>query len=326
MQTTTQQSDIDVEGKRHSPVVLLMGPTAAGKTDLALTLVEEFPFEIVSVDSAMIYRGLDVGSGKPSREILAQVPHHLVDILDPSERYSAGQFVRDAHRLIREIQSRGRVPLLVGGTMLYFRALTQGMAELPEANPSVRADIESEARKLGWPALHAELAMIDPPAAKKILPNDGQRIQRALEVFRLTGRPLSVLHREAVGQTPTYNYIPLVWNPSRREVLYERIAARFTRMMKTGFLDEVTRLYARKDLSRELPSMRTVGYRQLLDYCCGNSSLVEAVDLGIVATRHLARRQLVWLRAGRNYEWFDALEPSALAHIKERIAAHLQVD
>jgi tRNA dimethylallyltransferase len=306
------------------PVVLLMGPTAAGKTDLALELIEEFPFEIVSVDSAMIYRGLDIGTGKPSQSVLRRVPHHLVDILDPSERYSAGQFVRDAERLIGEIRGRNKVPLLVGGTMLYFKALTQGLADLPEADRTVRAELDSRAAAVGWPALHEELTKVDPVAARKILPNDAQRIQRALEVFRLTGRRLSELQAVNVRHPPKHEFIQLVWSPLDRAVLYERIAARFTRMMDAGFLEEVRRLAVRKDLSRDLPALRAVGYRQLLGYFAEEYSLEEAVRRGIVATRHLARRQLIWLRAGVEFEWFDSLELAATARIKGRISACLQ--
>jgi len=306
------------------PVILLMGPTAAGKTDLALELVEQFPLEVISVDSAMVYRGLDIGSGKPSPEVLARVPHHLVDILDPSERYSAGEFVRDAERLIAAIHGRNKVPLLVGGTMLYFKALTQGLAVLPQADATVRAELEARASQIGWPALHAELSRIDPVAAGRILVNDAQRIQRALEVHRLTGRRLSELQAEHVRQTPNLNFVPLIWSPAERAPLYDRIAARFMRMLQAGLLEEVQRLFARKDLSRELPSLRAVGYRQLLDYCYGECSLDDAIRRGIVATRHLARRQLIWLRAGHPFEWFDALELSALARIKARIADSLR--
>src|SRR5215831_17428858 len=307
-----------------SPVILLMGPTAAGKTDLALKLVEEFPLEIISVDSAMIYRGLDIGTGKPARAILDRVPHHLVDILDPAERYSAGRFVRDARRLITEIHGRDRVPLLVGGTMLYFKALTQGLAELPEADASTRAELSARAARVGWPMLHEELQRVDPAAARKILANDAQRIQRALEVFYLTGRPLSDIHAATVGQTPTENFHKLSWSPSDRTVLYSRIEARFVQMLEKGFLTEVQRLHERKDLSRDLPALRCVGYRQLLDFVSGVCSLDDAVRRGIVATRHLARRQLIWLRAGRDFEWFDALELSATERIKRRIAETLR--
>ncbi len=303
-----------------SPVILLMGPTAAGKTDLALELVETFPLEIVSVDSAMVYRGLDIGTGKPPHDILERVPHHLVDILDPSGRYSAGQFVRDAERLIGEIRARGKVPLFVGGTMLYFKALMYGLADLPEANPCVRADLNAQAENVGWPQLHAELTQVDPIAAQKILPNDAQRIQRALEVFRLTGRRLSELQVDTAKQALNEDFQPLVWAPSDRARLYERIAARFMRMVECGFVAEVQRLAARKDLSCDLPAMRAVGYRQLLEFVAGRHSEEEAIRQGIVATRHLARRQLIWLRASTAYEWFDSLELSALARIKGRIA------
>lgn len=307
-----------------TPIILLMGPTAAGKTDLAMELVEEFPLEIVSVDSAMIYRGLDIGTGKPSRSDMLRAPHHLVDIREPSESYSAGQFVRDARNLIAEIRLRNKVPLFVGGTMLYFKALTEGIAELPAGDSALRAELDARAALKGWPALHAELAQIDPQAASKILPNDGQRIQRALEVFKLTGRRLSELQSEAVGQTPTENFISTVWNPSDRAILYERIAARFSSMMERGLLEEVRRLFERKDLSHDLPALRAVGYRQLFEHLSGQVSLEEAVRRGIIATRHLARRQLVWLRAGHAFEWFDSLELSARDRIKCRIADGLR--
>jgi tRNA dimethylallyltransferase len=300
-----------------------MGPTAAGKTDLALELFAEFPVEIVSVDSAMVYRGLDIGTGKPSRETLERVPHHLVDMLDPGERYSAGQFVRDAHLLISDIRSRGKVPLLVGGTMLYFKALIHGIADLPEANEAIRAELNHRAADVGWPVMHAELACIDPSAAKKILPNDAQRIQRALEVYRVTGRRLSDLQVDNVRQSPKENFVSLVWSPADRAALYDRIAARFARMLEFGFVEEVQRLFARKDLSRDLPALRAVGYRQLLNHFYGEISRDEAVRQGIIATRHLARRQLIWLRASQAYEWFDSLELSGAARIKRRIAACL---
>jgi tRNA dimethylallyltransferase len=300
-----------------------MGPTAAGKTDLALELAAELPVEIISVDSAMVYRGLDIGTGKPDRGVLASVPHHLVDILDPSERYSAGQFVRDASKLIEEIRSRGKVPLFVGGTMLYFKALTQGIADLPEADAEVRADIDARGVKIGWPAMHAELAQIDPVAAQKILPNDAQRIQRALEVYRLTGLPLSVLHARTVRQTLKDNVLSLVWSPAIRSTLYDRIAVRFDRMMAMGFLDEVRGLRFRADLSPDLPALRSVGYRQLWGHLAGEYALGEAVHLGVIATRQLARRQLIWLRAMAEINWFDSLDATATVHIKSQIKNHI---
>lgn len=307
----------------NKPAVYLIGPTAAGKTDLALELVQAFPLEIVSMDSALVYRGMDIGTGKPSRATLERVPHHLVDILDPSERYSAGQFVRDARRAMEDIRARGKVPLVVGGTMLYYKALTEGIADMPGADPAVRADIDARGAQLGWPALHAELAAVDPIAAQKILPNDAQRIQRALEVYRLTGKPLSALQAQTVRQTLNDNALALVWSPADRSALYDRIAKRFEAMMAAGFLDEVRRLYQRADLSPELPSIRSVGYRQLWRHVAGECELAEAVQLGVIATRQLARRQLIWLRAMRGLRAFDSLDRAAAALIKSEVAAHL---
>jgi tRNA dimethylallyltransferase len=303
-----------------------MGPTAAGKTDLALALVEEFPLEIVSVDSAMVYRGLDIGSGKPSRAVLAKTRHHLVDILDPAERYSAGQFLRDARVAIDSIRVRGKTPLLVGGTMLYFKAFTEGLADLPGADPVIRAEIDARGAALGWPALHAELHQIDPIAASRILPNDGQRIQRALEVHRLTGKPLSVLQTATVRQSLNEDGLSLVWSPAERAALYDRIASRFRNMMDAGFLAEVQQLHRRDDLSHDLPAIRCVGYRQLWGYLSGYNALEEAVQLGITATRQLARRQLIWLRAMREVSWFNSVEASEVGRIKSAVAAHLAKD
>jgi tRNA dimethylallyltransferase len=293
--------------------LLLMGPTCSGKSALALDLARRFPVEIVSVDSAQVYRGMDVGTAKPSREIQAAVPHHLIDICDPLETYSAGRFRRDALRLIREIRGRHRIPLLVGGTMLYFRALAQGIAPLPEANPGVRARIDERARRLGWPALHAELAGHDPEAAAKIRPRDGQRIQRALEVIELTGEPLSQLQKRAEPSPVTLAAFAL--QPFERAELYRRIDQRFLQMIDAGLLEEVRALRARGDLHADLPSLRAVGYRQIWSHVAGEQSLEAAIEAGQRATRNLAKRQLTWLNADKSVNWIPGLEDQSLAPI-----------
>jgi tRNA dimethylallyltransferase len=293
--------------------LLLMGPTCSGKSALALELARRFPVEIVSVDSAQVYRGMDVGTAKPSREIQAAVPHHLIDICDPLETYSAGRFRRDALRLIGAIRGRHRVPLLVGGTMLYFRALAQGIAPLPEANPDVRARIDERARRLGWPALHAELATRDPEAAAKIRPRDGQRIQRALEVIELTGEPLSQLQKRAEPSPVTLAAFAL--QPFERAELYRRIDQRFLQMIDAGLLEEVRALRARGDLHADLPSLRAVGYRQIWSHVAGDQSLDTAIEAGQRATRNLAKRQLTWLNADKSVKWISSLEDQSLAPI-----------
>jgi tRNA dimethylallyltransferase len=302
------------------PVVLLMGPTGAGKTDLAMRLADRLPVEIISVDSAMVYRGMDIGTGKPSVELLRRFPHHLVDILDPSEAYSAGQFLRDAQQAIADSHSRGRLPLLVGGTMLYFRALRGGLAQLPSADPAIREQLSARAKALGWPALHAELAAIDPQAAVRIQPNDAQRIQRALEVFLITGETLSTRQRADPQPGPAdLSFSAYAWMPSDRQQLYANIERRFTAMLEAGLLDEVRRLYARGDLHAQLPAMRAVGYRQLWEHLDGKVGHEQAVVNAILATRHLARRQLIWLRADLDKQIFDALETGAADQIEARI-------
>jgi tRNA dimethylallyltransferase len=304
-----------------TPVVLIMGPTGSGKTDLALRLAEHYPVEIVSVDSAMVYRGLDIGTGKPSADVLREYPHHLVDILDPSDTYSAGQFVRDARVAIRAIAARGRLPLLVGGTMLYFRALRRGLAALPTADPRVRASIDACALEIGWPAMHAELAMIDARSAARIQPNDAQRIQRALEVFRISGKTLSEFHAETPLPDASLAFKTFTWAPSDRERLYAAIDRRFRSMLDMGLLDEVRRLHERDDLQPMLPAIRSVGYRQLWMYLDGHASLDTAIANAIVATRHLARRQFIWLRSESELISLDALEESSRALIEHEIAA-----
>jgi tRNA dimethylallyltransferase len=268
----------------------------------------------------MVYRGLDIGTGKPSAEILHRYPHHLVDILDPSQSYSAGQFVRDARAAIDIIHSRGKIPLLVGGTMLYFRALRRGLADVPEADVSVRAAIDADAASRGWPALHHDLQQIDPIAAARIQPNDGQRIQRAIEVFRITGKTLTELHAATAIPDPSLDFQAYAWVPGNRERLYESIVRRFETMMGAGLLDEVSRLHRRGDLHARLPAIRSVGYRQLWEHLDGRVTLDEAMSNAILATRHLARRQLVWLRAEREIRWVDALESTARAQMERELA------
>jgi len=303
---------------RPPAIPLILGPTGAGKTDLALRLAERHNVEIVSVDSAMVYRGMDIGTGKPSPEVLRRHPHHLVDILDPLQAYSAGQFVRDARRAIDDIRARGKLPLLVGGTMLYFRALRRGLANMPAADPAVRAAIDAEAALRGWPALHAELAVLDPVSARRIQPNDAQRIQRALEVHRLTGKTLTELHA-AQPTNADLTFAAYAWVPNDREQLYAVIEQRFHAMMRAGLLTEVRKLYARGDLNADLPAIRAVGYRQLWEHLYGRDTLESAIQRAIFATRHLARRQLIWLRAEPEIQWLDALDTSAAAHMEHAI-------
>jgi tRNA dimethylallyltransferase len=298
----------DARGGGQLPVYLLSGPTGAGKTDWALRLAAEAPVEIVSVDSAQVYRGLDIGTAKPSREVRARVPHHLIDICDPTETYSAGRFVEDALNSIRAIHARRRVPLLVGGTMLYLRSLLDGLAQLPEADREVRAKIDVRAAAEGWPALHAELARLDPEAAARIAPNDGQRIQRALEVCYQAGRPISQLQRATESPLEPFQVRYWMLNPGDRAVLHQRLAERLERMMGLGFLDEVRTLRDRGDLTPAHSSMRSVGYRQLLGYLDGEYDLAEGVRRALAATRQLAKRQLTWMRGESRGEW---LEPAA---------------
>jgi tRNA dimethylallyltransferase len=312
---STPGSTVDVA----TPVPLILGPTATGKTDLALRLASKYPLEIVSVDSAMVYRGMDIGTGKPSRELLERFPHHLVDILDPSQAYSAGQFVRDAHQAIAAIRGRGKLPLLVGGTMLYFRALRRGLAEMPQADSKVRQEIDAEAASEGWPALHARLATVDPTTAARIQPNDGQRIQRALEVQRLTGKTLSELHAQTRPADPAMRFVAFAWAPQDRERLYDAIERRFRQMMQAGLLEEVRRLQQRGDLHADLPAIRSVGYRQLWEHLSGRESLDSSVQRAIFATRHLARRQLIWLRSESDLQWCDTLDSGAVDQIERTI-------
>ena len=277
----------------------LAGPTASGKTALALALARRWPVEIVSVDSALVYRGMDIGTAKPSAAEQAAAPHHLLDIIGPEQSYSAAQFVADARRLIAEIRARGRWPLLVGGTMMYFKALVDGIDEMPAADPAIRAAIDAEAAQLGWPALHAQLAEVDPITAARLKPNDSQRIQRALEVWRASGTPLSTLHLRAQREAPPPDGALIALEPASRPWLHERIARRFDAMLQSGFLDEVRRLRANPALHLDLPSMRCVGYRQAWEALdvADPPDLADLRERGIAATRQLAKRQITWLRS-----------------------------
>ncbi len=294
------------------PFLALAGPTASGKTAAALALANVRPIEIVSVDSALVYQGMDIGTAKPTAQERAQVPHHLIDIRDPVQTYSAAEFAADAARCIRDIHARGRLPVLVGGTMLYFKALFEGLAPMPAADPQVRAELDAQAAREGWPALHAELAQVDPTTAERLAPHDAQRIQRALEVYRLSGRPLSQWHADgrnapgvATAQAPMPPAKLISLEPQDRAWLHERIALRFKQMMESGFLDEVRRLRARADLHLELPSMRCVGYRQAWAWLDATEHpqagdvppMPVLMETGIAATRQLAKRQLTWLRS-----------------------------
>jgi tRNA dimethylallyltransferase len=289
--------------------VLLMGPTASGKTELAVELAARLPCEIVSVDSALVYRGMDIGTAKPSPELLARFPHHLIDICDAGESYSAARFRADALREMAAIVAAGRIPLLVGGTMLYFRALTRGLSALPSADADVREEIVREALASGWGALHRRLAAVDPAAARRIHPHDPQRIQRALEVYRLTGIPISTLIAEqGTNAELPYRLLKLAYAPADRTVLHRRIEQRFKRMLDAGFEDEVRSLWRRGDLTRTMPSMRCVGYRQMLKYVLGEYTFAEMVQRGIIATRQLAKRQMTWLRAEDGCLWLAGTE------------------
>jgi len=311
-------------GKRLPPAIFLMGPTASGKTALAIELRRHFPVDIVSVDSALVYRGMDIGTAKPDAATLAVAPHALLDIRDPSESYSAAEFREDALREMAQITAQGRVPLLVGGTMLYFKALRQGLAELPAADPGLRARLEAEAAEIGWPAMHRRLAALDPAAAERIHPNDPQRTQRALEVIEITGRPLSELQAEQPAERFDYDVLRLVACPQPRAVLHQRIEQRFDAMMAEGFLQEARRLFERGDLHRDLPSMRSVGYRQARGYLAGEFGLEEMRRRAIAATRQLAKRQLTWLRQERGALWYDPTEEGAQRTVFEKVRKFLE--
>lgn len=294
----------------QQPLALfLMGPTASGKTDLAIALRQQLPVEVISVDSALIYKGMDIGTAKPTPAELALAPHRLIDILDPKESYSAMNFREDALKEMAEISASGRIPLLVGGTMLYYKALLEGLSPLPSADPIIRAEIEEKAAKIGWAGMHQELLVIDPVAGARINPNDSQRINRALEVFYITGKTMTELTEEK-GEALPYRLLQFAIAPQDRSILHERIALRFQKMIDLGFEEEVKRLFLREDLHIDLPSIRCVGYRQMWEYLQGDISLDEAIYKGICATRQLAKRQITWLRGWKDeITWLDSLNP-----------------
>ncbi|BAN50915.1 tRNA (adenosine(37)-N6)-dimethylallyltransferase MiaA [Metapseudomonas resinovorans] len=316
--------------ERLPPAIFLMGPTAAGKTDLALELARTLPCELVSVDSALIYRDMDIGTAKPDKATLAEFPHRLIDIRDPAESYSAAEFRADALAAMAEISGRGRIPLLVGGTMLYYKALLEGLADMPSADPEVRAELEARAAREGWAALHRELAAVDPESAARIHPNDPQRLTRALEVYKVSGLSMTA-HRQrqaaqnALGEASGSGHLPytvahLAIAPAQRQVLHERIAQRFRLMLEQGFIDEVQALRRRSDLHAGLPSIRAVGYRQVWDYLDGGLTRAEMEERGIIATRQLAKRQFTWLRSWSDLYWLDSLAcdnlPRTLKYLK----------
>jgi len=301
-----------------------MGPTASGKTGLAVELCERFPLEIISVDSALVYRGMDIGTAKPDQQTLQKAPHRLIDILDPGESYSAAVFCSDALREMRQITAAGKVPLLVGGTMLYFRALEHGLSDLPAADEDVREQLEHQAAEIGWPAMHDILAQKDPQAAARIHPNDPQRIQRALEVIHVSGRSMSELQADMSGDGLNYRIHKIIISPADRAVLHQRIEQRFDLMLKEGFLDEIRDLHSRSDLNADMPSMRAVGYRQAWDWLEGRGTFEQMREKAIVATRQLAKRQLTWLRRESVSVWYDLQTDVARKKIANALGGFLE--
>jgi tRNA dimethylallyltransferase len=304
--------------------IFLMGPTAAGKTQLALELCEQLPLDIVSVDASQVYRGMDIGTAKPTAEEQARAPHRLIDIRDPAQPYSAAEFCADALREMKEIADCGRIPLLVGGTMFYFRALEQGLSDLPSADPAVRESIKTEAEQVGWPMLHARLAQRDPETAARISVNDSQRIQRALEVIELTGATPTELNRRARPEPPAFRFVRVALIPGDRAWLHSRIAKRFQAMLELGLVDEVKALYQRGDLSIDLPSVRTVGYRHVWEYLTGRVAYNQIAEQAIAATRQLAKRQLTWLRQYQDkahlIDCRETPNPSCLTYLRRCLA------
>lgn len=307
------------------PAIFLMGPTASGKTGAAVALYADLPVELISVDSALVYRDMDIGTAKPDRATLEKAPHHLVDIISPVEAYSAANFRTDALRLMAEISARGKIPLLVGGTMLYFKALQEGLSRLPEADQDVRNEIEQEAARLGWPAMHARLAEVDPASSARLQPNDVQRIERALEVYRISGKTMTELHAASAGEKLPYRLLKIALVPGERKVLHERIALRFDQMLADGFINEVKTLLAKyPTLTADSTSMRCVGYRQALEFLAGQYDKNELRDRGIFATRQLAKRQLTWLRSMDDIVELDCLNSGLNALVAAQIKRFMQ--
>ena len=301
--------------------IFLMGPTASGKTGAAIELVQHLPVELISVDSALVFRDMNIGTAKPDAETLAKAPHHLIDIIEPTSAYSAANFRSDALRLMTETTARGKVPVLVGGTMLYFKALEGGLSGLPEANQAVRATLDAEAAQIGWTAMHSKLAGIDPETAARLMPNDMQRIQRALEVYEMTGETMSSLFAKQTSEALPYKLLKIALVPSDRKVLHQRIETRFEQMLKDGFVDEVRDLIAKyPSLTPESTSMRCVGYRQALEHLRGDYSAAELRDRGIFATRQLAKRQLTWLRGMGDVVEVDCLKPDLHEIVVNKVA------
>ena len=310
------------------PAILLLGPTASGKTDLALRLVDQFadrhPIDLISVDSALVFKDMNIGTAKPDADTLKRYPHALVDVMTPEQSYSAARFREDALAAMAESTARGHIPLLVGGTMLYIKALLEGLSDLPQANATLRAEIDARAQQQGWPAIHAELAMLDPTTAARLAPNDSQRIQRALEICLLSGRPASALYAEQQQQTaPPYRFLSLALLPSDRSWLHERIALRFRLMLQQGFVEEVAALRAKYSLNADLPSMRCVGYRQAWEMLEGTLPAKELEERGIYATRQLAKRQITWLKNSIGCEPFDCLQNDNADLMGRRVAEFL---
>lgn len=298
------------------PAIFLMGPTATGKTDIAVELFNRLPIELISVDSAMVYRGMDIGTAKPSKVLLKKVPHRLIDVCEPDETYSAARFRRDALQAIDEIHTDQRVPLLVGGSGLYFRSLESGISDLPDADEEVRQQLESEANELGWEAMHRRLAGIDPVAADRIHPNDPQRIQRALEIYEISGRNMTDHFKDETSRPLPFEVIKIILNPEDRIMLYERIKTRFLKMLDQGFVEEVRTFYGNDRFCGTLSAMRMVGYRQIWDYLDGKMDYDQMVEKGIVATRQLAKRQMTWLRKEENAIFFDCGESELVDKIQ----------